>query len=225
MKNDFRDQPVRSDTFPLAKEGYPLVFSAAFITAVFAMLHYPVPAVTAMAVTFFLAYFFRDPDRVVPNTPGAVVAPADGRIIAVDSIDNVDIYPGRAQKVSIFMSVFNVHINRIPHEGRIHRTDYVPGSFVAASRKNASRDNERNAVLMETDDGHAICVVQVAGLIARRIICKLQSGDAVERGQRFGMICFGSRVDLYLPPEARVDRKVGDRVTGGTSVIGFLPSG
>jgi len=118
------------------------------------------------------------------------------------------------------MSIFNVHVNRIPHEGQVKTVSYYPGKFFSANLDKASRENEHNAVTLETEEGKTICTVQIAGLIARRIICKIQDGDIVARGQRFGLICFGSRLDVYLPPDINLKVTVGDRVKAGTSVLG-----
>lgn len=208
--------------FPIASAGYPLIFAAAFATGVLALLQLRVPALLGLVVTFFIAYFFRDPDRVVPVTDGAVVSPADGRVVIAGKVDHTPFYDGPCQKVSIFMSVFNVHVNRIPHEGRIDRIAYHPGKFVNASLDKASEDNERNAVFVITDRGQRFCVVQIAGLIARRIICHIQAGETVLRGRRFGLICFGSRLDVYLPLESTLNVAVGDRVKAGTSILGYL---
>ena len=137
-------------------------------------------------------------------------------------VDNSRFFEGTCTKTSIFMSVFNVHVNRVPHEGVVKKISYYPGKFFLANLDKASLENEHNAVYLETIDGEKICVVQVAGLIARRIICKVQEGDRVYRGQRFGMICFGSRLDVYLPTDSKLNVVVGDRVKAGISVLGYL---
>ena len=208
--------------FPIATAGYPRFFAAAFATGVLALLQLRALALLGLAVTFFIAYFFRDPDRVVPVSDGALVSPADGRVVIAGKVDHTPFYDGPCQKVSIFMSVFNVHVNRIPHDGLVEKIAYHPGKFVNASFDKASEDNERNAVYMITDQGHRFCVVQIAGLIARRIICHIQAGETVQRGRRFGLICFGSRLDVYLPIEATLNVTVGDRVKAGTSIVGYF---
>jgi len=220
-KFSWSDPPTQT-AFPVAKPGYPFIFASAFVTAVFALLEVTFLALVGLIATFFIAYFFRDPDRVIPSTEGSVVAPADGKVIAVETSKDNPYYEGDCKKVSIFMSVFNVHVNRIPFEGEVKKINYYPGKFIAANRDKASSDNERNAVFIETDDGKKITAVQIAGLVARRIICKIQEGDAVVRGQRFGIICFGSRVDVYLPPDSELKVAVGDVVMAGTSVLGEL---
>lgn len=221
--NDFAWSDRPSETaFPVARPGYPFIFASAFTTAVMALLGLTLWALLGLASTVFIVYFFRDPDRVVPNAAGTVVSPADGRVIAIEKADETPYYDGECKKISIFMSVFNVHINRIPYEGMVSSISYFPGKFIAANRDKASSDNERNAVFIETDQGQRITAVQIAGLIARRIICHIQSGEIVRRGQRLGMICFGSRVDLYLPVETTIAVAVGEHVRAGTSVIGVL---
>lgn len=216
------DPPSRW-AFPLAKAGYPPLFAAAFITLVLSLLALTPLALAALAGTLCIAGFFRDPDRLVPSRPGLVVSPADGRVISVAAAGDHPYFDEQVIKVSIFMSVFNVHVNRIPAEGRVVRIRYQPGKFVAADRADASMRNEHNAVLLETIYGRRLCVVQVAGLIARRIICQVQPDETVRRGQRFGMICFGSRLDVYLPQDVALAVSVGDRVQAGTSILGRFP--
>lgn len=208
--------------FPIAKPGYPFIGAAAFVTAVFALTGMTALALTGLLVTFYICYFFRDPDRIVSTQEGAVVSPADGKVVTAEVVATNPFIDGPTLKISVFMSVFNVHVNRIPHEGRVADVFYFPGKFFNASLDKASKDNERNAVIVETLDGKKYCTVQIAGLVARRIICGLQKGDVIERGRRFGMICFGSRLDLYLPPDTKPNVVVGDKVKAGTSVMGYL---
>lgn len=215
-------EPPCRFAFPIASVGYPLIFASAFTTGVFALLQLRALALLGLAVTFFIAYFFRDPDRVVSVAEGAVVSPADGRIVISGKVDQSPFHDGPCQKVSIFMSVFNVHVNRIPYNGQVERIAYHPGKFLNASLDKASENNERNAVFVMTDKGRRYCFVQIAGLIARRIICHIQAGETVHRGRRFGMICFGSRLDVYLPIETALNVAVGDRVQAGTSIIGYF---
>ena len=224
MNEYTRVEPSSRVAFPVAKAGYPIIGMAAFITAVFALLSLTLPALLGVAATLFICYFFRDPDRVVPNRDGAVVSPADGKVIKIASIQNSRFYDGPSLKISIFMSIFNVHVNRIPYKGRVTKLSYYPGKFFSANLDKASRDNEQNAVFLETEEGKNISFVQIAGLVARRIICNIQEDENVQRGQRFGMICFGSRLDVYLPPDFKANVKLGDRVLAGASVLGELPS-
>jgi phosphatidylserine decarboxylase len=213
----------RFTTLALAREGVPIVAAAAFVTAVFALLQWTVPALIGLVLTGFFGFFFRDPDRVVPREENALVSPADGRVLEAGIADGGAYYDGTCVKISIFMSIFNVHVNRIPETSTVRRIEYHPGTFVNASLDKASADNERNAVFLETEGGRRLTTVQIAGLVARRIICRVQPGDEVRRGARFGLICFGSRLDLYLPPETKAVVTPGQKVKGGTSILGYLP--
>lgn len=166
------------------------------------------------ALAAFVAFFFRDPSRVVPQGPGVIVSPADGRVVHV----------GREEggiQISIFLSVLNVHINRSPIEGRIEGIAYVPGSFHLAFSEVARLENERNTLQISNSD-FAVTCSQIAGVLARRIVCWKRSGDRVERGERIGLIRFGSRVDLLVPPAASLRVSVGDRVRGGSSAIAVM---
>jgi len=223
MNNNFSyPEPSNQKAFPIATTGYPLISAAAFTTAVFALLELTFPALLSLAITFFICYFFRDPERVVPNAEGVVVSPADGKIIKAETIDANPFFEERCFKISIFMSVFNVHVNRIPHEGKVTGIRYFPGKFFSANLDKASKDNEQNAIFIEMPDGKKLCTVQIAGLIARRIICNLQEGESVIRGKRFGMICFGSRLDVYLPADVKPNVVIGDKVKAGTTILAYL---
>ena len=214
--------PPRQTAYPIARPGWPFIVAAAFATLVFALLGLKIAAVLMLTVAACICGFFRDPDRVVPAVEGGVVSPADGRIIVCEKVATSDFYDGECIQVSIFMSVFNVHVNRMVVDGRVADVAYHPGKFFAANRDKASRENEHNALFVETPSGQRLVVVQIAGLIARRIVCGAQPGDELKRGQRFGMICFGSRLDVYLPPDARPDVRIGEKVRAGTSLLGFL---
>jgi phosphatidylserine decarboxylase len=212
--------PPSQTAFPVAKAGYPFIFASAFATAVFALLGLGVLAVAGLCLTGFICYFFRDPDRLIPSGEGHVVSPADGKVIKVEPVDQTPYFEGDCIRISIFMSIFNVHVNRAPHEGTIRQVTYHPGKFFAANRDKASADNEHNALLLESPSGKKVGFVQIAGLVARRIICIVQTGDVLKRGQRFGMICFGSRLDVYLPVGTDIQVAVGDKVQAGSSVLG-----
>jgi phosphatidylserine decarboxylase len=175
-----------------------------------------------LAFTLFCLYFFRDPERVPPARPGAIVAPADGRIVAVGlAAPPPELGLGGAERwrVSIFLSVLNVHVNRVPTDGVVSRIAYRHGAFVSASLDKASTSNERNALALRLPSGQEIAVVQIAGLIARRILCEVREGDPVKTGARFGIIRFGSRTDLYLPDGLRPLVAVGQTMIGGETVI------
>jgi phosphatidylserine decarboxylase len=213
------DLPTRT-AFPIASAGYVLIIGAAFATLVLALLGLGSLSLIGLAITFCICGFFRDPDRIIPDEEGIVVSPADGKVILTEIVPNSPFFSGQTLKISIFMSVFNVHVNRIPYDGRVKELDYHPGKFFSANLDKASQENEHNAVFIEMDNTKPLCVVQVAGLIARRIICKIQPGDHVIRGQRFGLICFGSRLDVYLPTDIKLRVAVGDKVKAGVSILG-----
>ena len=166
----------------------------------------------------FFAYFFRDPERQIPEDPALIVSPADGKVVFVDEVREEKFLGRPARRVAIFMNVFDVHVNRAPVAGTVAASSHRPGKFKVACRPEAAEVNEQQATLLENDEGRVL-VVQIAGLLARRIISYVKPGQKLERGERLGMICFGSRVDLYLPPEAEILVKVGDRVKAGSSVV------
>ena len=210
------------DHYPLlAREGR---WHIALAAGAAAAVHYfagPVWAAPFWIVLVFILQFFRDPPRQVPDAPDAVVCPADGKVIALGEVE--DPYLKRPSKrVSVFMNVFNVHSNRSPVAGKIMERWYSRGKFVNAALDKASLDNERNALWIRTDQGQDVVVVQVAGLIARRILCYVQPGERIARGERYGFIRFGSRVDVYLPLEARFEVSLGDSVKGAADVIARL---
>jgi len=174
-------------------------------------------------LTLFVISFFRDPERSIPPGEKAVLSPADGKIIKVEPCWEEHLLKGPTLKVSIFMSLFNVHVNRIPLTGRVIDISYQAGKFIRANLDKASTMNEQNALLMETPEGTRLLFVQIAGLIARRIVCWVKKGDAVERGCRFGMIRFGSRMDIYLPRDAQLQVRVGQKALAGQTILGHLP--
>lgn len=218
-QSNWSDPPSQT-AFPVAKAGYPFIYASAFATAVFALLGVTPLAIAGLIITGFICFFFRDPDRMIPVDKGLIVSPADGKVIKVESVTQTPYFEGACTRISVFMSVFNVHVNRIPHEGTIKRVDYHPGKFFSANLDKASKDNEHNALLLESPVGNKVGFVQIAGLVARRIICGVQVGDAVQRGQRFGLICFGSRLDIYLPQTTDIKVAVGDKVQAGSSILG-----
>lgn len=222
MIHSERSRLVNQKAPPVAREGYRYILGSAFATAIVAVLGLYGLALFFLAVTAFVCFFFRDPERLIPERQGAVVSPADGKVLEIGVVEKSDFAAEKMLKMSIFMSIFNVHVNRIPEDGRVTEVVYHPGKFFSANLDKASKDNERNAVSLEITGGRKLIVVQVAGLIARRIICKIRKGDRLRRGERFGMICFGSRLDVYLPPDTVPAVSVGDRVLAGTSVLGHL---
>lgn len=211
-----------SPQIPVAKEGLPFIGLAAFITLFFALLGYNGLALLALITTVFILYFFRDPERFIPERSDALVSPADGKIILIEDVSDSAFTQSQAYKVSIFMNVFNVHVNRIPCDGTVDRVIYTPGRFYSADSTQGAMHNEYCATLLTTASGRKIAFVQIAGLIARRIVCWLEPMDTVLRGRRFGLIRFGSRVDLYLPKDTELKITVGQKVTAGETILGYL---
>jgi phosphatidylserine decarboxylase len=168
----------------------------------------------------FFAFFFRDPERVIPLEPGVIVSPADGLVIRVDEVEENEFLKSPARYVAIFMNVFDVHVNRSPVAGTVTEMRHRAGEYMAASRPDAAIRNEQQALVLESSQGRRVLVVQIAGLLARRIIPFVKPGDNLARGERLGLICFGSRVDLYLPGDSQIEVKAGDRVKAGSSIIG-----
>jgi phosphatidylserine decarboxylase len=206
----------------LAREGWPYI-GASLAASVIVMVFAGWWSLPLWAIAIFVIQFFRDPPRQIPALPDAVLSPADGRIVKVEKVR--DPYQQRdALLVSVFMNVFNVHSNRSPVDGTVERVEYNAGKFVNADLDKASTENERNALVVRLGSGDAISVVQVAGLIARRILCYVKAADTLTRGQRYGFIRFGSRVDVYLPLSARPKVAVGDVVYATTTVIAELAS-
>ena len=204
----------------MVKEGYyfglpPLVLGVAAFLG-----HWVVIGVILVALALFIFYFFRDPERVIPTEPGAVVSPADGRIVVVSDEPNNG-KPGK--RVSIFLAIWNVHVNRSPEAGTITGMEYRPGKFLAAMVARASAENEQNVISLSTATGEMM-FKQIAGLIARRVVCWKRRGDVVARGERIGLVRFGSRVDLWVPRDAEILVKLGDNVKGGSSVLARWPA-
>lgn len=205
----------------IAREGWPfLVISLALALGISVWcLAWAIPF---WIVFLFVLQFFRDPPREIPQGEGFVLSPADGRVIKVERAQ--DPYAKReAILISVFMNVFNVHSNRSPVDGTIQQVNYFPGKFVNADLDKASLENERNAIVLKTAQGQTVTFVQVAGLIARRILCYVKAGDILARGQRYGFIRFGSRVDVYLPLEAQVKVTIGEKVSATSTILAILP--
>ena len=206
----------------IAREGWPFI-AATFVAAAGVQAYAGFGWASPLwFILVFMVQFFRDPPRAVPGDPRAVLAPADGRIVSVEKTR--DPYLERdALKISVFMNVFNAHSNRSPVDGTVEKTWYFPGKFFNADLAKASAENERAVIHLRTADGHDIACVQVAGLIARRILCYAQAGQRLARGDRFGFIRFGSRVDVYLPLSAAPRVSVGDKVYATETIIAALP--
>jgi len=227
-------QPVPYPHPILAREGWPFI-AASLLLALLATWFFGWASVPLWLLAGFVVQFFRDPPRLAPEGENLVLSPADGRIVAVqicsDPYHDEDsgaalpgLTPRQALKISVFMNVFNVHSNRTPVDGNVVSTRYFPGKFFNAALDKASKQNERNAVVLRTGAGHIVTCVQVAGLVARRILCHVKPGDALYQGQRYGFIRFGSRVDVYLPPASRPRVVIGDKVSATSTVLAELHS-
>ncbi len=203
----------------VAKSGIPFILAGLIATAIAGFLSSWL-AVAFGLLTCFVFWFFRDPERPIPTGVGLIVAPADGKIVQIQEEQEERFLHSRAIRVSIFLNIFDVHVNRIPCAGKVREIVYHAGRFLAANLDKASLENEHQAILIETPTGQRVIVIQIAGLIARRIVSWIRPGDWVERGQRFGMIRFGSRVDTFLSIGTRLRVERGDRVKGGETIIG-----
>ena len=211
-------------------EGFPFIFAALILTVVVAVSLYiyapkamPYVTIPLIILTLFVIAFFRNPDRTIPEDPKAVVSPADGKVIEIVRVQERSFLDAEVIKISVFMSVFNVHVNRVPMAGKVVKAKYFPGKFFVASLDKASSENERNSLVIENKGGVKILVVQIAGIVARRIVCYAKEGDTLEKGIRFGLIRFGSRLDLYLPVDSEINVSLGDKVKGGETIMGVLP--
>lgn len=204
----------------IAREGWPFL-AISLVLAVAVSAWCVIWSIPLWIIFLFVLQFFRDPARQIPQGEGLVLVPADGRVIKVERAR--DPYGERdAILVSVFMNVFNVHSNRSPVDGSVQKVQYFPGKFVNADLDKASSENERNAVVLKTNNGQTVTFVQVAGLIARRILCYIKAGDVLARGQRYGFIRFGSRVDVYLPLSATVKVSIGDKVRATETILATL---
>ena len=204
----------------IAREGWPFL-AISLVLAITASAWCVTWSIPLWIIFVFVLQFFRDPPREIPQEAGAVLSACDGRVIKVERAQ--DPYGQReAILVSVFMNVFNVHSNRSPVDGTVEQVQYFPGKFVNADLDKASLENERNAVVLKTAGGSIVTFVQVAGLIARRILCYIKAGDVLARGQRYGFIRFGSRVDVYLPLDAKVRVSIGDKVSATTTILATL---
>ena len=207
--------------WPIAKEGLPFLIPAAVVTLFFAVMGWLVLTFLGFLLTLFIAFFFRNPKREIPDVKNAILSPADGTIIDVGQCTEECFLKAEALKVSIFMSVLDVHLNRAPMAGKVIERSYNKGRFLVASKEKASLLNEQNAVILEAEDRFKILLVQIAGFVARRIVCYAKAGDQLRKGEIFGLIRFGSRVDLYIPATVKPTVWIGQHVKGGESIIGY----
>lgn len=213
---------MHNNRTPIAVEGYPFIAMALIVTLVLALLSWKIPAVLMLGVMLFIVYFFRNPQRKIPGVENAIVAPADGAIIYLGNAYE-DHLGEEMLKISIFMSVFNVHINRAPFSGYVQDTFHKCGKFFDARSEKSTFENEQNGIILATEKGIKLVFVQVAGLIARRIVSYPNKGDFLQRGERYGLIRFGSRVDVYLPKDVDLRVAMGDKIISGETILGYLP--
>ncbi len=203
-------------------EGYPFIVPPAALTVVFAYAGLFWLTTLCSVLTLFVVWFFRNPDRAAPSGEGVFVSPADGRVLKVEDVPRGENLTGPFRKVSIFMNIFDVHVNRAPCSGTVTAIHYHKGRFLSANLDKASELNEKNSIVIRREEGEDVLVSQIAGLIARRIVCWVGEGVHVERGDRIGMIRFGSRVEVFLPQDAKVSVEAGTRVKAGETIIGWL---
>jgi len=214
----------RAAGIPIAREGVPFVLGAGAPAVAAGVVGWMGPALALGALASYCAWFFRNPARVIPPGDELIVSPGDGLVVAIEREFESRFLKAESVRVSIFLNIFNVHINRVPCEGVLCDVAYQPGQFIPASKPDATVRNEQNALMIQRSDGKKVLCVQVAGLIARRIVCWAKPGERVAKGDRFGLIRFGSRMDLYLPEESQLSVKIGDRVKGGSSILAKLAS-
>ena len=206
----------------IVPEGLPFIIPLGIFTLIFFLFRITWAAMIFFIATCFVTWFFRNPEREFADGTNAVISPADGEIVKIEEGVQNDLLNGPAQKISVFMNVFSVHVNRMPYSGTVAAIKYDKGNFFSANLDKASKLNEKNSVLVDTDDGKKILTVQIAGLIARRIECWVKEDMRVRKGERFGMIRFGSRLEVFLPHDAVISVAIGDKVRAGETPIGWL---
>jgi phosphatidylserine decarboxylase len=216
-----REEEMKKKNWPVAAEGLPFLIPVVLFTIFLAAMGWKIWMSLGILFSLFIAYFFRNPRREIPDLENIILAPADGKIIHVGECREDRFLKEQVLKVSIFMSLFDVHLNRAPVSGKVLERSYLPGRFLVASVEKSSLLNEQNALLLETEDHWKILLVQIAGFVARRIVCYAKAGDRLRKGEIFGLIRFGSRVDLYLPTAVKPNVRVGQHVKGGESIIGY----
>ena len=220
--SEFVDRRI-NNRLPVAREGLPFIGIGCGVTILCVFLGFSLGAIFIGVLSLFTVYFFRDPERFIQTDGTTILTPADGTIIDIKVLDNDDNPLGEsAVKLSIFMSIFSVHVNRVPVGGKIAKIDYHPGKFFSANLDKASEQNEKNQITLQTDQGHKIVFIQIAGLVARRIACWIEEGDRVKSGQRCGLIRFGSRLDIYVPQNSHIIGKRHQKVKAGETILGYL---
>ena len=206
----------------IAHEGYPFIIFSLVVTVFVAFFGISWLIILFAFITFFIIWFFRNPERYFQEEEKVLISPADGKVIKIEDVEINGTVSGRFKKISIFMNVFNVHVNRAVYSGKIETINYLEGKFFSANLDKASLDNERNEIMIRAEDGRSVWMVQIAGLIARRIVCWVNVGTTIKKGERFGLIRFGSRVDVYLPEDSQISVKLRDNVKAGQTVLGYL---
>jgi phosphatidylserine decarboxylase len=206
----------------IAKQGFPFIISVGILAIIFAYLGIMWISAIFFLLTSFVAWFFRNPERRSPENEKVIVSPADGKVIRIEDVMENDMLDEPSKKISIFMSVFNVHVNRVPCSGTVAAIRYRAGKFFSANLDKASSLNEKNSILIKTNGGKKILTEQIAGLIARRIECWINEGMYINKGDRFGLIRFGSRLDIFLPHDVAISVSIGDKVKAGETPIGWL---
>jgi len=212
---------MKDNRIPVAVEGWPFILPLAICTSLLFIFGWVITGFILLTLTLFVLFFFRDPKRTVPEGKNVVVSPADGKIVAIKYINEPDYLQQSVFQISIFLSIFNVHVNRTPVGGKIETVKYNPGKFHIAAIEKASLENEQTAMVI-VDENRKILVKQIAGIIARRIVCYAKPGDVIQKGERYGIIRFGSRVDIFLPKDSEIKVKLGDRVKGARDIIALL---
>ena len=209
-----------------AHEGYIWIISLGIASLFLGILDASILSGITLMLALFAAFFFRDPDRNIPSDPKYIISPADGRVVNVEESTRAQVVSGRGfTRVGIFLSPLNVHVNRVPISGEVMNIDYVPGKYLPAFSKDAADVNEQNILKVTDSAGREVVLVQIAGMLARRIVCRAEVGDQVVQGERYGMIMLGSRVDIYFPVGANLKVHVGQRVIAGETVLGEYPAG
>ena len=206
----------------IAHEGYPFIIFFLVVTVFVAFFGISWLIILFAFITFFIIWFFRNPERYFQEEEKVLISPADGKVIKIEDVEVNGTVSGRFKKISIFMNVFNVHVNRAVYSGKIETINYLEGKFFSANLDKASLENERNEIMIRTEDRRSVWMVQIAGLIARRIVCWVNVGTTIKKGERFGLIRFGSRVDVYLPEDSQISVKLRDNVKAGQTVLGYL---
>jgi phosphatidylserine decarboxylase len=212
---------MKDNKIPVAVEGWLFIFPLAILTLLLFLFGWEIIGFILLTLTLFVSFFFRDPKRKVPEWNSAVVSPADGKVVVIKDIYENDYLQQTVWQISIFLSIFNVHVNRAPVGGTIETVKYNPGKFHIAATNKASLENEQTAMVI-VDGNIKILVKQIAGIIARRIVCYAKPGDVIQKGERYGIIRFGSRVDIFLPKDSEIKVKLGDRVKGARDIIALL---